>query len=194
MPRSEDERPTELDGVASAFSRACRAVGVEYAFTGGIAVVAWGEPRTTSTVDVLVALEADEIDPLAAAIEAEGLEVEARDLRIARQEGGHATVFTAEPGLHVDVRCVQTDQVMAEIDDAVTVPLETGEIPVVRPEDLVAHKVAWGASCDLEDARSILARCFEVIDRERLERWADRRGVWGDVQARLHEVESDIGG
>lgn len=192
MPPSERDRPTDLDEVASAFSRACRTAGVPHAFTGGIAVVAWGEPRTTSDVDVLVDLDAGRIEALADAIEDEGLEVQARDLRIARQEGGHATVFTAEPGLHVDVRCVRDDDALTEIEDAVEVPLETGPIPVVRPEDLVAHKLAWGSPRDLEDARSILARRFETLDRARLKRWSKRLGVTDEVQALLDEVEDEL--
>lgn len=192
MPTSERDRPTELDEVASAFSRACRAAEVPHAFTGGIAVVAWGEPRTTSDVDVLVDLGPEAIPALVEAVENEGLEVEARDLRIARQEGGHATVFTAEPGLHVDVRCVRNDDALTEIEDAVEVPLETGPIPVVRPEDLIAHKLAWGSSRDLEDARSILARRFEKLDRVRLTTWAKRLDVSEQVQTLLDEVESEI--
>lgn len=192
MPPSEAGRPTELDEVASAFSRACRAVGVDHAFTGGIAVVAWGEPRTTSDVDVLVDLDPDAIDDLVDVLDGEGLEVEARDLRIAHEEGGHATVFSAEPGLHVDVRCVRTDAARTEIDDAVDVPLETGAIPVVRPEDLVAHKARFGAPQDLEDARSILARQWEAIDRDRLNRWAKRLDVQDEVQALLDEVEDAL--
>lgn len=192
MPPSEADRPTELDEIASAFSRACRTVGVDHAFTGGIAVVAWGEPRTTSDVDVLVDLDPDAIDDLVDALAGEGLEVEARDLRVAHEEGGHATVFSAEPGLHVDVRCVGTDAARAEIDDAVDVPLETGAIPVVRPEDLVAHKARFGAPQDIEDARSILARRWEAIDRDRLNRWAKRLDVQDEVGALLDEVEDAL--
>lgn len=192
MPPSEAIPPAELDEVASAFSRACRNAEVPHAFTGGIAVVAWGEPRTTSDVDVLVDLEENAVDPLVEAIETQGLEVEARDLRIARQKGGHATVFTDEPGLHVDVRCVDTADARREIEDAVEVPLETGPIPVVRPEDLVAHKVRWSSDRDLEDARSILARRWESIDRDRLRRWAKRLDVLEEVQALLNEVENEL--
>lgn len=192
MPSSEDEGPTALDEVASAFSRACRAADVPHAFTGGIAVVAWGEPRTTSDVDVLVDLDADRISAFVDAIEEQGLEVEGRDLEIARKQGGHATVFTAEPGLHVDVRCVTGLGALEEISDAVEVPLQTGTIPVVRPEDLIVHKVRWGAPRDLEDARSILARSFERIDRRRLTKWAQRLDVLEEVQTLLGEVEEAI--
>lgn len=192
MPPSEADRPTELDEVASAFSRACRSVGIDHAFTGGIAVVAWGEPRTTSDVDVLVELDPEGIDDLVDALAGEGLEAKARDLRIADEEGGHATAFSAEPGLHVDIRCVRTDAARTEIDDAVDVPLETGAIPVVRPEDLVAHKARFGAPQDVEDARSILARQWEAIDRDRLRRWAKRLDVQDEVQALMDEVEDAL--
>lgn len=192
MPSSEPDRPTELDEVASAFSQACQAVEVAHAFTGGIAVVAWGEPRTTSDVDVLVDLDPDAVAGLVDALDERGLEAQARDLRIARDEGGHATVFTADPGIHVDVLCVRTDEARTEIRDAVEVPLETGAIPVVRPEDLVAHKARFGAPRDLEDARSVLARRWERIDRDRLATQAKRLDVQEEVQALLDEVEAEL--
>lgn len=188
MPPSEAGPPADLDEVASAFSRACRKAEVDHAFTGGVAVVAWGEPRTTSDVDVLVDLDEDSIDELVEALDGEGLEVQSHDLHVARREGGHATVFPAEPGLHVDVRCIQGADALDEIRDAVEVPLETGPIPVVRPEDLVAHKARFGSARDLEDALGILARRWEEIDRDRLREWADRLGVQEDVEDLLDEV------
>jgi hypothetical protein len=57
----------ELEDLALAFDRACRTAGVEYAYVGGIAVIAWGQPRTTMDVDALVRLVASKTAALESA-------------------------------------------------------------------------------------------------------------------------------
>lgn len=57
----------EIEALALAFDRACRRAGVEYAFIGGVAVMAWGQPRATMDVDALVGIDADRATALARA-------------------------------------------------------------------------------------------------------------------------------
>lgn len=178
----------ELEEVALAFDRACRKAGVPYAFIGGIAVLAWGQPRTTMDVDALVRFERSQADALVAAAADEGLQVSADDLADALSDRSHVTVADTGSALHVDMKFAVSDEERAEIENAVDVDLGSGRLRIVAAEDTVAFKLKFGSEQDLADARSILARQEGKLDVGRLETLCVRLGV----QDRLAEVRRDV--
>lgn len=175
-----------------AFDAACRAASTPYAVIGGFAVSAWGQPRTTSDVDVLLALpEADAPDVLAAALRARGLSCDARDLADARRTGGHATIFDEGSVFHVDAKIARTPLEREQVDAAAEVRFHGAMLRVARAEDVIAFKLKFGSEQDLKDARSILARQAGRLDEGRLLRLADRLGVQKELE-RLR-AETDAG-
>jgi len=69
--------------------------GLDYAFTGALAASFYGVPRTTSDVDVMVAVagEADVKAKVAAALRRAGLEVDERKLDVALESGYNIASF-----------------------------------------------------------------------------------------------------
>lgn len=163
--------------IAVAFDRACRKAGVAYAFMGGVAVMAWGQPRATTDVDALVELPLFAVDRCAAALAEEGLGVDPADFRDAFKDGSRVTVH--EPGsvFHVDVKLARTREERREIADAQDVPFGAGSLRVTSAEDTVAYKLVFGSEQDLKDARSIVVRQEGRLDLARLRALARGLGV-----------------
>jgi predicted nucleotidyltransferase len=190
VPRRE--RPETLDGIAAAFARACDQAGVRYVFVGGFAVLAWGQPRTTSDIDVLVQYGEADIPRVVEALEAQGLEVEAHDLRAARKDGSHVTVFTADPILTVDIKPALEDHEVDQISAGTDVVLERGPVRVAPAADTVAYKLVFGSPQDLQDARSIVARQGDRLDLERLWTLAERHGVLDEARELVRSVQAAL--
>ncbi|MGB3295539.1 MAG: hypothetical protein WBB01_21355 [Phormidesmis sp.] len=61
--------------LAGQLHRIFESLDIAYFITGGLAAIAWGEPRTTRDVDMVLAVQPMDIEPLVAALEAEGFYV-----------------------------------------------------------------------------------------------------------------------
>ncbi len=182
-----------LDEVASAFAGACRTEAVEYVFVGGFAVLAWGQPRTTSDIDALVDYQERNIPGLVEALEDAGLEVSGYDLRAALKDGSHVTVSTGDPILTVDIKPALEPRELDQIERASEVPLGQEPVRVATAADTVAFKVLFGSEQDLQDARSIVARQGERLDRERLWRTAREQGVLAEARELVASVDETAG-
>jgi len=181
-----------LDNVAARFARACRRAEVDHLFVGGFAVVAWGQPRTTSDIDTLLRYGEEDVERLVGALADEDLETSTRDLRAALTDGSHVSVFTGDPILTVDIKPALDASEVEQIQDGVEVQLDEGPVSVAPPADTVVFKVLFGSEQDLQDARSILARQGDRLDRERLGALASRHGVGDEVDQILAEVEAAL--
>ena len=166
-----------VDEIALAFDRACRAAGVEYAFMGAFAVMAWGEPRATTDVGVLVAYDEERIPAFVTALRAESLSADFRDLIDAQRDRGHVSVFREGSVFWLDLRLARTAVERGEIADAASVEVRGQALRVVRPEDTIAFKLSFGSPKDLQDALSILVRQAGALDESRLLALAHRLGV-----------------
>lgn len=158
----------DIERTALAFDRACRAAGVPYAFMGGMAVSAWGQPRATSDVDALIFLASPRAGEFADLLQREGLTVDPRDLAEALSDGGHVTVFDEASVFHVDCKMATTPAERAELASAREIPYEGATLRVVAPEETLAFKLLFGSAQDLQDARSILIRQEGRLDLARL--------------------------
>lgn len=187
MSPSSDRR--EFDGAAAGFSRACEAVGIRHAFVGGLAVIVWGQPRTTADIDAIASVPPEKVPALVAALKQEGFSASGQDFLDGLREGTHITVFDERSAFHVDVKPALTRDDLDQVEAAVVVPGPNGPLRVARPEDTVAYKLKFGSPQDIADARSILARQEHKLDASRLTGLAVRLGV-AEALARLErEVE-----
>lgn len=182
----------ELEDLALAFDEACTKAGVDYVFVGGLAVLAWGQPRATMDVDVLLVVPEDPgrfVEELGKV----DLDIETWELDKALETSSHATVFDERSSFHVDVKPALTRAELGEIERARSVPFEGRKLPFAPPEDVVAFKLSFGTAQDVQDARSILARQFERLDREALEKRAREQGVSEELSELLEEVRRELG-
>lgn len=85
----------EFNELAGRLVRCLNASGLDYAFTGALAVSYYGSPRTTSDVDVMIASRADDVKILEIvdALNCVGLEVDRRRIENAIKSGYNIATF-----------------------------------------------------------------------------------------------------
>lgn len=178
----------EIEDAALAFDRAMDVAGVPYVIVGGIAVMAWGQPRATRNIDTLVALEEGDVERFVEAVEDESFQVDRYAVEKAFEDRSHVTVFDRESAYHVDVKLALSPEERAEVEAAVVVPFEGGDLRIAPPEEVVAWKLKFGSPQDLLDARSILVRQGDDLDVDRLVLLAGRLGVEKALERLMAEV------
>src|SRR5467141_83157 len=89
--------------VVSAAERSLRAARVDHVFVGALAVAAFGVPRTTADVDLIVAYREGDEFRMAASFRREGFRVSPEDLRDAVVERSHCTVHDSRSEFHLDL-------------------------------------------------------------------------------------------
>lgn len=160
--------------------------GIEYALVGGVAVLAWGDPRTTRDIDVIAQLDASDLGDVAERLEPHGFRFDRPGALRALDEGSHFTIFHDDAFYHVDMVPASTASHERTLEGRRRVEIEDRVAWVASPEDTIANKLVFGAEQDLKDAAGILARLGEDIDDERLEVLCSKLGVREDL-GRLRE-------
>ena len=158
---------------------ALAAEGLDYAFTGAVAVSVYGAPRTTSDVDVVVAVaDARSVKAkVTSALERAGLNVDERQIDAALTSGYRiATVRDRASPFSVDVIFADAVQKRAGVIDGVRTFFQA-------PEDLVLAKLRMikatvpreRAVKDEEDVKAILA--FTKVDLAAVRKQARKQGT-----------------
>lgn len=178
----------ELEEVALAFHRACQEADVAYAFMGGLAVMAWGQPRATVDIDALLSYQPEDIQAFGEALKGQALDLEERGMHLALKDGSHVTIFDDLSPFHIDVKPALEPLEQEEIQSAHEVTLADSNLRFAPPEHAIAFKLSFGTSRDIEDARSMLARQGPHLDLALLDRLAERLNVEGP----LAEIEEQI--
>src|SRR2546427_2208762 len=96
-------RSRSLDGVLRIAEDLLRANRVEHVFVGGVTVLAFGMPRTTTYVDVIAAINAGQIPKIVAGFQRSGFFASAQDLHDALVEGGHVTIQDTRSTYRIDL-------------------------------------------------------------------------------------------
>jgi hypothetical protein len=141
------------------------------------AVMAWGQPRATTDVNVLLALDDAKVTSLVAALRHEGLSVDPDDLVQAFKEGGHASILDEQSSYHIDVKPARNAQEREQLAHGIVVPFEEGSLRVADAEETIADKLMFESPLDWQDAQSVMARQGERLDTARLSALAVKLGV-----------------
>ncbi|MFN2489093.1 MAG: nucleotidyltransferase [Actinomycetota bacterium] len=141
-----------LKQVAGALERA----GVPYMVIGGLANLAWGEPRTTMDVDITVDTAGTGIAGILELAKELGSLLAENPEEVA-ERGRLVPIRTAE-GVRVDMALATLPFELDAIARARVIDLEGVEIPVCVPEDLIVMKSVSRRARDHEDVIGILRR------------------------------------
>jgi hypothetical protein len=178
---------------------ALQAAEVEYLIGGAVAAWAWGEPRATLDLDVVVDVRLDSVSRLSKELEKRDMLVPAEiildniletraDLPINAihlYSGYKADLYPVREGDELRASAFQRRQ---KID----LGLPLGEVYLHSPEDLIIYKL-WYYSFSqqtkhLRDITSIVVTLGEQLDYDYIEKWVDQKGLtslWRELLIRI---------
>jgi hypothetical protein len=157
-----------------------------YALVGSIASMAYGEPRATLAIDVVVPLDSTDIERPKTRFPSDEfyLDVEAAGGAVA--EGSQFNILHPSSGLKIDV-FVEGDEVeRVQIEDRRRLPALPGLTAAFSPpEELILKKLLYyrdgGSEKHLRDVKAMLEISGDAIDVDRVERGVegmDLREIW----------------
>jgi len=185
-------RPRSYAAVVKAAERALRAARVDHVFVGGIAVMAFGEPRTTLDVDVIASYRRADVPRVVAEFRRQGFRPSAADLRDSLSDGAHSTIPDALSQYHVDLSPAVRVAAMHAITDRLTVRWKGMSLPLAGPEHTIVMKLVYGSEQDVEDATRLYQRNRTRLDLGRMREFARERRV-ADALRGLERKASALG-
>ena len=167
------------------------ASGIPYMATGGVALLAHGEPRFTADADIVIAPGPDAIEDFLRRREPDWY-VSLTAARDAVRERGMFNVVETTTGWKADL-IVAPDDAFAVAAFARRRPISALGVTLVgiSPEDLVLSKLRWAATTDSErqirDAFGVLAIHRTDLDEEYLRSTALGLGVSETLERLLRD-------
>ncbi|NJP12569.1 MAG: nucleotidyltransferase family protein [Leptolyngbyaceae cyanobacterium RU_5_1] len=180
-------------GLAALLHRIFAELNIPYYITGGVAAIAYGEPRTTRDVDIVLEINRDDIDELVKALEAAGFYVPGvEDLKAGRMQTLGVTHIETISRADLVVSGKEAfDKVKFERRRIISMPA-AGELFFASPEDLILNKLRWGRQSQSEkqwrDVLGILKTQGTALDFEYLRSWTDTLGLTGELERALGEA------
>jgi len=178
---------------------AIEAAGVTYMIGGAVASWAWGEPRATLDLDLVVAIPLDSVERLSEELEKRDMLVPAEIIRdnilesradlpinaIHMYSGYKADLYPLREGDELRASALQRRQ-------KVDLGEPFGELYLHSPEDLIIYKL-WFYTLSqqtkhIRDITSIVMTLGDELDYKYIEIWINSRGLtslWGDLLARI---------
>lgn len=178
---------------------AVEAAGVSYMIGGAVAAWAWGEPRATLDLDLVVNIPLEAVGHLSKELEKRDMLVpeeiildnileDQADLpinAIHMHSGYKADLYPLREGDELRTSAFERRQ---KID--LGEPL--GEVYLHSPEDLIIYKL-WFYSISqqtkhIRDITSIVMTLGDELDFNYIENWVNKKGltsIWGDLLARI---------
>ena len=158
--------------------------GRDHVFIGGIALAAWGRPRTTVDIDLMIFGSEDQADLIIAALAESGFtiatEIE-RDVMMSgfrlRRIYREAQAGRPEMSVALDVLLSSNPVVRQIIERACRRRVGDVTISVPSAEDFIVLKLQAGRMQDLADAQAVLREQRNSLNREYLETTAEQFAV-----------------
>ena len=168
--------------LATAVFATAESMDVPHMAVGAIAAGAYGIPRATKDIDLLVSVDQSRgihqlIDGLGVIVEFD-LQAQFDTITWGRRYVG--TSRTAPPFKVELFEMFDDEFVRSEFSRRrrTFVPILGREVWLPAPEDVVVQKLRWGRSKDLDDARDVLAvQGQETLDMTYIERWCATHGT-----------------
>lgn len=168
------------------------AAGIRYAIGGSIASMAYGEPRSTTDLDVVIQLERSDVPRLLAHFPRPDFYVDPQAADVAWREGGQFNVIHPYSGVKIDFFVGRDPIARLQVDRARQMEtLEGFSAAFSPPEELIIKKLTYyaagGSERHLRDIASMLRISPDAIDRERVRELAAGEGlldIWMQVLER----------
>jgi hypothetical protein len=156
-------------------------LNIRYYITGGVCAIAYGDPRTTRDLDVVVQVERTEITPMITQLEAAGFYCPpgaVEDIQIGRARVLSVThmqmVLNADIVLNADSEFDRSKMARRRLE---AIGLDASEqFWLASPEDVMLAKLLWGRQSQSEkqwrDVLGVLKVQGDTLDFDYLKSWA----------------------
>ena len=165
---------------------------IPYVIVGAVSVSAWGNPRTSRDIDLMIILDSRTIKRFVDFLLRNKFHVELEDIRAALKEKTHFTVFDEKSLYTLDVKGLYTEFDRNTFKRKKKVKLYGRYIWVCSPEDLILSKLMFGSEQDLNDAKSVMVRQAGRLDKVYLEKKVKEMGLKNVYSKIVREIERDL--
>jgi hypothetical protein len=160
------------------------AVGAVYAIWGGLAVVAYGEPRFTQDMDVLLRGDSLSLEPFVRRLDETHYHVDGGAVRNALVDGGFFNVIHRHYAIKVDFYVPTERDLLAMLAERVYLPFdEMRRAAYLTATSVVAAKLRAYLDSEstrhLDDIAGIVRVQGRRLDERRLDRLAAEMGCYG---------------
>lgn len=167
---------------------------IPYYITGGVAALAYGDPRTTRDLDLVISIEPSEVTALVTALETAGFYCP--PLAVEAVKSGRETMLSvthSESLLNADLMIdgdSDFDRSKLSRRQLVSISLDENErFWLIAPEDLILAKLQWGKRSQSEkqwrDVLGVMKVQGDHLDRSVLIQWAKAIGLEDDLNRAL---------
>ena len=175
--------------------------GIPYLIGGALATWAWGEPRTTKDVDLVVEINRGAAEPLSRALKKRGIHL-TTDIILATLNDDRGDLplnaIHGPSGYKADLYLLREgDTFRAEaFRRRILVDLgpELGELYLHTPEDLIVNKLYFYSLSQqtkhLRDITAIVENFGEELDEVYIQRWAGKKGLqtlWENLRRSMQD-------
>lgn len=181
-------KPLEIAGFLKLVIEALNAAGVEYLIGGAIAEWAWGEPRATQDLDLVVKIPINAINKMSKELEKRDMLLPAEiilDTILEERADIPINAIHAHSGLKADLYPVREGDELRrsafQRRQQVDYGPPIGKVYIHSPEDLILYKLMYFGlsqqSKHVRDIAAILKSKKNELDRDYIEQWAARLGL-----------------
>lgn len=167
---------------------------IPFVVVGGLAAGLQGEPRMTRDVDLMITLPSSRVLSLADSAAKTGFSVDRDVVELHWRASGFVRFWYGPPGkqVAVDLMACNSDFLREAAWRAQQTRFCGLQVPVATPEDVILFKVAAWREKDVPDARAVVLRHSERLDRQYLRRWtawlAGENACFAEVPERLEAL------
>jgi len=145
---------------------------IPYLIIGGLAVGVLGEPRMTQDIDLIIFILKDFVSKLLDKVKNEGYSV---NKKLALKEAYQKGTFRIEyKRLWVDMIISSTEFENSALKRKKQITLFGKKVNFPSPEDLILLKIIPGREKDILDAKTVIERHGNKLDKKYLELWAQK--------------------
>lgn len=172
-------------------------LNISYYITGGVCATAYGDPRTTRDLDVVIEIERSEIMPLVQRLEAEGFYCPpgaVEDIQLGRARVLSVThmqlVLNADIVLNADTEFDRSKMNRRRLE---AIGLDESErFWLSSPEDVILAKLLWGRRSQSEkqwrDVLGVLKVQGDQLNFVYLTQWAEQLGLTDLIERAIAEA------
>jgi len=188
----------EADDLLRVAVEACDGLGLTYLVTGSTASIAYGEPRFTNDIDIVLDLRANQVDAFCDAFPKGEFYLNRETVRNAVRDAFQFNLIHPASGLKIDfILLTPSEYDQSRVERRRRLPaLEDRDVSFASPEDVIIKKMVYyregKSQKHLRDIGGVIRVQGANLDREYIADWAKRLGV-GDIWLQITQQESEPG-